>query len=170
MALSASKATLLLRVLSVAFQLASIILLITNKKTASNNNGKFGPKTLTTYRYMFGTNVIGGGYNLLQIVSFLIFRILMNNDDSYVYCLIEFYGDKAISYLLATGSAAGFGATRDLKKFLGEAYNIEHFFDMGYASAILLFLAFLCTAILSILSSYSFLKKVHLFVSHPNPN
>jgi hypothetical protein len=43
---------------------------------------------------MFGTNVIGGGYNLLQIVSFLIFRILMNNDDSYVYCLIEFYGDK----------------------------------------------------------------------------
>jgi hypothetical protein len=42
---------------------------------------------------MVGTGVIGIGYNLLQIISFAIYRILMENDSD-VYRLIEFYGDK----------------------------------------------------------------------------
>jgi hypothetical protein len=42
---------------------------------------------------MFGTAVIGMGYNLLQMISFAIVRILMKKDSD-VYRLIEFYGDK----------------------------------------------------------------------------
>jgi hypothetical protein len=65
---------------------------------------------------------------------------------------------QALSYILATGTAAGFGATSDLKnlkevKF--EDADMKGFFKIGYVSAVLLFLAFLCTAILCILSFYA---------------
>jgi hypothetical protein len=46
---------------------------------------------------MFGTAVIGMGYNLLQMISFAIVRILMKKDSD-VYRLIEFYGDKVYIY------------------------------------------------------------------------
>ncbi|XP_059458632.1 CASP-like protein 4D1 [Corylus avellana] len=151
---SSSKVTLFLRGLSVLFLIASTILIITDDK------GNFRYKDVSSYKYVVGTGVIGIAYNFLQIISFAIFRMLMNNDSD-VYRLIEFYGDKAVSYILATGAAAGFGATKDLKKlqFLN-ADGKSGFFNIGYASALLLFLAFLCTAILSILSSYALPKKV----------
>jgi hypothetical protein len=51
-----------------------------------------------------------------------------------IKAFISFYFiSQAVSYLLTSGSAAGFGATRDLKKYPGETYNIGSFFDMGYA-------------------------------------
>jgi hypothetical protein len=65
-----------------------------------------------------------------------------------------------VSFLLATGSAAGLGATKELKKVEWTKFKLDGFFNMIYASATLLFLAFLCTAILSILSSYALPKKV----------
>ncbi|KAA3481814.1 CASP-like protein 4D1 [Gossypium australe] len=51
--------------------------------------------------------------------------------------LVDFYGDKVISYVLASGSAAGFGATKDLKA-LADATNVDDlddYFDKAYASA-----------------------------------
>jgi hypothetical protein len=67
---------------------------------------------------------------------------------------------QVVSYHLATGSAAGFGASLDLKKYMERKYHMGGFFNMGYASALLLFLAFLCTVILSIMYSYALPKKV----------
>ncbi|XP_062154566.1 CASP-like protein 4D1 [Alnus glutinosa] len=169
MALSASpaKVTLSLRGLSMVFLLASITLLFISDNSVPEYNGVrfLGYKDFSSYKYMLGAAVIGMGYNLLQIISFAIFRILMKKDSD-VYCLIEFYGDKAVSFLLATGSAAGFGATKELKKEKwttvnqDKVINLDGFFNMIYASATLLFLAFLCTAIMSILSSYALPKKV----------
>ncbi|KAK7831254.1 casp-like protein 4d1 [Quercus suber] len=73
--------------------------------------------------------------------------------------LLDFYGDKVISYLLATGAAAGFGVTVDLKETFG-LFIDRSFYEKAYASASLLLLAFVCTAILSVISSYAVPKKV----------
>jgi hypothetical protein len=67
---------------------------------------------------------------------------------------------QVVLFLLATGSAAGFGASIDLNKHIERIYHMGGFFNMGYVSALLLFLAFLCTAILSIMSSHALPKKV----------
>ncbi|GLT70044.1 hypothetical protein SLA2020_421450 [Shorea laevis] len=105
------KVTLSLRGLSTVFLFASVILLITSDTPSPD--GDQGYKAFSSYKYMLGTGVIGIAYSFSQIISFAIFRILMKNDSD-VYSVIEFYGDKVVSYILATGSAAGFGATIDL--------------------------------------------------------
>ncbi|KAH1045629.1 hypothetical protein J1N35_036413 [Gossypium stocksii] len=68
-----------------------------------------------------------------------------------------------ISYVLATGSTAGFGVTKDLKA-LADATNVDDlddYFDKAYASASLLLFAFICAAILSVFSSYALPKMVN---------
>ncbi|KAL4621157.1 hypothetical protein ACB092_06G208000 [Castanea dentata] len=110
---------------------------------------------------MFVTNVIGLEYTFLQI-ALSIFHVIMRNHlivsgDGGI--LLDFYGDKAISYLLAIGAAAGFGATENWKATF-DAFGVDKSFDMkGYASASLLLLAFVCTAILSVIL-YALPKKV----------
>ncbi|KAA3481815.1 CASP-like protein 4D1 [Gossypium australe] len=72
---------------------------------------------------------------------------------------VDFYGDKVISYVLASGSADGFGATKDMKA-LADATNVDDLDDYykAYASASFLLFAFTCAAILSVFSSYALPK------------
>ncbi|CAI0472826.1 unnamed protein product [Linum tenue] len=81
----------------------------------------------------------------------------------------DFYGDKLVSYLLATAVGAGFLVCADLKvnldkmlKTLEDANtaglgdsreNYDKFFNMGFLATTLLFLAFVCMAVVSVLSS-----------------
>ena len=65
-----------------------------------------------------------------------------------------------ISYVLATGAAAGFGVTVDLKR-ITDAGGLEmtKFYEKAYASASLLLLAYICTALLSIISAFALPKR-----------
>jgi hypothetical protein len=72
---------------------------------------------------------------------------------------ICFVFGQVVSYILATGAAAAFGATKELKTQLA-GLGGDKFFNKGYASASLLLLGFVCTAILSVFSSYALPKKV----------
>lgn len=71
---------------------------------------------------------------------------------------------QIISYLLATGSAAGFGVSKDLKDALlalvalDSTDPVDKFFSRGYASASMLLFAFVCLAVLSVFSSYAISK------------
>lgn len=70
---------------------------------------------------------------------------------------------QVISNLLATGAAAGFIATRERQESfweVGQKYYRKHF-DKSYASASVLLLGFICTLILSIVSSYALPKRVN---------
>ena len=71
-----------------------------------------------------------------------------------------FFFAQIISYVLATGAAAGFGITSDMKALfeLLSTYDFGDFYAKANASASLLFLAFVCTAILSVLSSFDLQK------------
>ncbi|XP_060970380.1 CASP-like protein 4D2 [Cannabis sativa] len=105
-------------------------------------------------RYMLSVIVSGLVYSLWRL-GFSIYIFIANVKR---YFLIDFYGDKIISYFLATGTAAGLAVTKDLNAFFNqqlEDYEIDEFCSKGYASASLVLIAFLCTAILSVMSSYA---------------
>ncbi|KAM3693764.1 hypothetical protein ACB094_07G008900 [Castanea mollissima] len=151
--------TLLLKVFNFVFLLISLIVLTSDTATAyieiliSTVTINVHFNNVYAYRYMLATNVIGFAYTLLQIV-FSNFHITMGNH------LIS--GDGGvISYLLATGAAVGFGVTKDLRTTLdGMPDDFDSFDIMGFAAANLLLPAFVCMAILSILSSYALAKKI----------
>ncbi|KAM6582552.1 hypothetical protein CsatB_009554 [Cannabis sativa] len=110
--------------------------------------------------YMLSVIVFGLVYSLWRL-GFSIYLFITNVKG---YFLIDFYGDKIISYLLATGTAAGFAATKDVKTYFSQQFQfldledgeLDGFCSMGYASASLVLIAFICTAMLSVMSSYAF--------------
>ncbi|EXC20163.1 hypothetical protein L484_011407 [Morus notabilis] len=105
---------------------------------------------------MLSAIVIGTAYALLQL-AFTIYNAVSNGEGNHLF---DFYGDKIVSYLLATGAAAGFGVTNDMKTLIELLSTFGNFYEKAYASASLLFLAFVCTAVLSVLSSYALPKTV----------
>ncbi|KAL7253143.1 hypothetical protein ACSBR1_007631 [Camellia fascicularis] len=154
--------TLLLRVLTFVFLLISLIILTTNTATLSISFSTFKIRfnDVYAYRYMLATIVIGIAYTLLQTV-FTIYQLSTGNrlggDRLFQF---DFYADKVMSYILATGAAAGFGATIDLKSvFEGTSSSFDQFFNKGKAAASLLLLGFLCAAVLSIFSSLALPKR-----------
>ncbi|KAK7374827.1 hypothetical protein VNO80_08269 [Phaseolus coccineus] len=148
-------ALLLLRVLTFVFLLIALIL-IAVAKTNDETGDKIKFSDFYTYRYTISTIIIGFVYNLLQM-AFSIFTVVSGNrvlsgDGGYLF---DFFGDKIISYLLISGSAAGFGLTVELRR--GAPSN--SFTDKAHASASLLLIGFLFTAIASTFTSFALPKK-----------
>ncbi|CAL9008026.1 unnamed protein product [Prunus brigantina] len=150
-------ASLILRILTFILLLISLIVLATNTIGSSDDDSKVRFTDFYAYRYMLATIVIGIAYTLLQLVL-TIFNIVRSGDSM---PFLDFFGDKFISYVLATGAAAGFGLTVDLKRLM-DASEVDtlNFDDKAFASASLLLLAFVTTAILSIISAYTLPKRV----------
>ncbi|KAM6582554.1 hypothetical protein CsatB_009556 [Cannabis sativa] len=152
---TASKvASLVLRILTIVLLLISLIVLTTTSKTVETDSGdvRLRFNDIIAYRYVLFTMVIGVAYSLLQL-AFTIFSVISGSEGNLIF---DFYGDKIISYVLATGAGAGFGVTNDMKQLL----ELGNFFEKSYASISLLFLAFICTAVLSVLSSYALPKPL----------
>ncbi|XP_075668318.1 CASP-like protein 4D1 [Castanea sativa] len=154
-----------LRGISLVFLVLSFVILINNGNTYYEAGEKYYFDVLGTYSYMFGAIIVGIGYTVLQTIVFVIFQIIMKSDK---YIVFEFYGDKAISYILLSAAAAGIGASRELKARLivmnndVDSYNsFKNYLSKGFAAANLLLPAFVCTAILSILSSHALSKKIY---------
>ncbi|KAL4613841.1 hypothetical protein ACB092_07G010200 [Castanea dentata] len=158
-------AILSLRGISLLFLLISFVIFINNGTHYKEVDQKIHSfDVLGSYSYMFGATIIGIGYTVLQTIVFVIFQIIMKSDKCIVF---TFYGDKAISYLLLSAAAAGIGASRETKKLLivrdndVDLYNsFKNYLSKGFAAANLLLPAFVCMAILSILSSYALSKKI----------
>ncbi|OMO58962.1 hypothetical protein CCACVL1_25207 [Corchorus capsularis] len=157
--------TLVLKVAMFALLLASLIVLVT--ATATLPVDLFTQLTVHfddvyAYRYVVASIIIGLVYALLQI-AFSIYHFVKGNpliigNGGFI---VDFCGDKVMSYVLATGSAAGFGATKDLKALAdARGLDFDDYFDKAYASSSLLLLAFLCAATLSVFSSYALPKVV----------
>ncbi|KAK9186846.1 hypothetical protein WN944_018235 [Citrus x changshan-huyou] len=160
-------AALFLRVLTFVCLLVSLILLTTNKIEEDidfETIFKVRFNDIYGYRYLLATTVLGMAYTLLQI-AFTLFSIstgnrIISGDGSFTF---DFYGDKVTSYQLATGSAAAFAVTKELKRsepIEGVEDSIDKFLNKGYACASLALIGFVCTAMLSVFSSYSLPKKV----------
>ncbi|XP_054785859.1 CASP-like protein 4D1 [Prosopis cineraria] len=157
---------LVLRVMSMVVLVVALILISIDKGSEVSDDGeryKIKFNDLHSYRYMMVTIIIGFAYNFFQM-ALSIFHVvsgkrLISGDFGY---LLDFSGDEIISYLLATGAAAGFGATLDVHSTFTEFLNVhfDSFFNKANASASLLLAGFLFTATSSILASYALPKKV----------
>ncbi|CAI0472827.1 unnamed protein product, partial [Linum tenue] len=111
-------------------------------------------------RYLLAVAIIGAVYTIVQL-PLAIYHVATGKRLSRKECMPEFdfYGDKLVSYLLATAVGAGFLVCADLKEDantagLGDSReNYDKFFNMGFLATTLLFLAFVCMAVVSVLSS-----------------
>ncbi|EEF31519.1 CASP-like protein 4D1 [Ricinus communis] len=161
--LASRMAALILRILTFIFLIASLVILTTNTATLELDlvEVKVHFKDVYAYRYMLATIVIGLAYTVLQI-AFTLYYVatgnrMMSGDGNLAF---DFFGDKVISYILVTGAAAGFASTKDIKPVFSGSGDFDAFINKGYASASLLLIGFVCTAVLSVFSSYALPKQV----------
>ncbi|CAK9181489.1 unnamed protein product [Ilex paraguariensis] len=149
---------LMVRLLTFICLLISMIILTTNTENVALQFGevKIRFNDVYAYRYMLATIVIGFAYTLLQ-TAFTIFQVSTGNRLA-GGCLyqFDFYGDKVISYMLATGSAAGFGATIDLRSGL---LGFGSFFNKANAAASILLIGFFFSAVSSVFSALALPKR-----------
>ncbi|CAN4106838.1 unnamed protein product [Withania somnifera] len=151
---------LIVRVLTLICLLVSLILIATNTHTTTTDYGdvKIKFNDFYAYRYLIATLVVGMAYTLLQ-TAFSIFLVSTGNRvGGEGLCLFDFYGDKFISYFLATGAAASFGMTQDLKQLQGSD-QLSKFLNTSNAAASLCLLGFIFAAASSVFSSYNLPKR-----------
>ncbi|XP_038877614.1 CASP-like protein 4D1 [Benincasa hispida] len=153
-------ASLILRILTFILIFVALLIIATNSKTVLEgtvNETKIEFKDVNSYRYLVAVAVIGGALSLLQI-AFTIYHLVTKGDGT---PLFDLFSDKLLSYLLLSGASAGLGAGIDMrvnfKELVGNFFN--SFFDKGSAAAAILLLAFICAAIVSILSSLALIRK-----------
>ncbi|XP_059658331.1 CASP-like protein 4D1 [Cornus florida] len=171
-------ATLVARAVTIASLAVSVALMKMNSAACTINSKKFiiSYSEFNAYKFMLFTNFVGFAYTLLQI-PFAVYYLTTGKRLSNHYRLLQFdfYGDKVISFLLAVGVGAVFGATSDLKKALNNSRNFEFFdinsdlsdyyskfddlYNMAYISAGFLLIGFLSSALSSIISSHALTKK-----------
>ncbi|CAI9754045.1 unnamed protein product [Fraxinus pennsylvanica] len=149
-----------LRIFTLLALAASIVLMALN-----NFDNVDGSKTnftdLIAYRYVVAAAGIGFVYTLIQI-PFAIYNVvkekrLIRNGWLQVF---DFYGDKVVAFLLATGVGVGFGVSFELKRGSGDS---KKFLNRGNISTGLLFVGFVYMAFLSIFSSIRFSSSKGFF-------
>ncbi|ESR49235.1 CASP-like protein 4D1 [Citrus sinensis] len=136
-------AALFLKVLTFVCLLVSVILLTTNK---IEEDIDFETIFKMRFNDIYGYSISTG-------------NLIISGDGSFTF---DFYGDKVTSYQLATGSAAAFAVTKELKRsepIEGVEDSIDKFLNKGYACASLVLIGFVCTAMLSVFSFNSLPKK-----------
>ncbi|XP_058106962.1 CASP-like protein 4D1 [Magnolia sinica] len=161
--------TLTLRLLALGLLAASVAVLATDRVTFDDGT-KATFKDIVAYRFVISTGAIGFAYALFQI-PFAVYHVSTGKQMIRNECLPEFdfYGDKIIAFLLATGVGAGFAVSFEFKKLIRDFIDsferlgvpglteseskLDKFLDRANIATGLLFLAFLCMAALSVLSS-----------------
>ncbi|XP_055802102.1 CASP-like protein PIMP1 [Solanum dulcamara] len=148
---------LIVRVLTLVCLLISLIVIATNTHTTSLNFVDIKTKSTDfyAYRYLISSVVIGMAYTLLQTAFSIFFVTTGNRLGGEGLCLFDFYGDKFISYFLATGAAASFGMTQELKRIS----DLDKFLNTSNAAASLCLFGFFFAAASSIFSSYNLPKR-----------
>ncbi|CAA2941843.1 CASP 4D1 [Olea europaea subsp. europaea] len=158
---SVRNSVLVLRIFALLLLAASVALMVINNFTISD-----GTKTkfsdLIAYRYVLATALAGVAYTLIQI-PFAIYNVvnekrLLRNGFLQEF---DFYGDKIIAFLLATGVGVGFGVSCEIQRLIKqsgagedeETMKTNKFLDKGNISSGLLLGGFVCMAVLCILSS-----------------
>ncbi|XP_009345438.1 CASP-like protein 4D1 [Pyrus x bretschneideri] len=148
-----------LRVLTSIFLVVSLAILLSNVLSGDRDH-KVHFYDFVPYRYMAAAIVIGIAYSLFQ-TAVTVIRIRRENHRS---ILLDFYGDKVISNVVATGAVAGFVMTAQVQKDWSELVGIDaydKYIKRSHAADGLVLLAFVCTFMLSVLSSYALPKKVY---------
>lgn len=150
---------LFLRIVTLAFLVAGIVVLALNQAaniTTSSNGNKVVSTLkflhLASYKYIFAAIIISQTYITVQIV-FSLCRLVTGIQRGLIIRYFDFIGDKILTYLLATGAAAAFGASIDM-----EISGDSSYLNQGKTAASLVLIAFFFSAISSVISSHSLPK------------
>ncbi|XP_051116480.1 CASP-like protein PIMP1 [Andrographis paniculata] len=151
--------SLVVRILTIICLFVSLVVLFTASGYASNRYYyvKVTFKNVNAFRYLCSALVIGLVYTLAQ-TGLAVYQIITGSNfggDTLIY--FEFYGDKALSYLLATGGAAGLGMTQDVEG-ITDRLGLDRFINKANASIALCLLGFAFSILSSIFSSFNLPK------------
>ncbi|KAK6790338.1 hypothetical protein RDI58_014138 [Solanum bulbocastanum] len=156
--------SLVIRLITFSFLLVSLIVIATNSFDAFDIYGfpiKVESTDIHVYRYMISADVIGMAYTLLLIVL-IFFQAKSGSPIDSGLAYFEFYGDKIILFLLTTGAAAGLGLTVEYNRLKDNdetTQNMQNFINIANASASVLFLGSISSAISSVISSLNLPKR-----------
>ncbi|KAL8171197.1 hypothetical protein V2J09_023001 [Rumex salicifolius] len=147
---------LFLRICTLAFLVAGVVELAVDQASniTSTSGGSSVVSTLrildiASYKYILAAIIIGQTYITVQIVVSLC-RMVTGVTRGFIALYFDFIGDKILSYLLATGAAAAYGASINME--------ISGSNSKGKSAANLVLIAFFFSAISSVLSSHSLPK------------
>ncbi|KAH6820721.1 hypothetical protein C2S53_003416 [Perilla frutescens var. hirtella] len=119
------RAVLFLRILTLLTLAASAVLMGLNNIT-NDDGSKIKFTDLIAYRYVFAVGAIGFVYTLIQL-PFAIYNVLQEKRLIRNACLPEFdyFGDKVMALLLASGVGVGFGVTFEFKRAFDSVFSDE---------------------------------------------
>ncbi|XP_055804985.1 CASP-like protein PIMP1 [Solanum dulcamara] len=155
---------LVIRGITFIFLLVSLIVIATDSFDTFDIYGfpiKVESTDIHVYRYMISADVIGMAYTLLLVVL-TIFQVKSGSPIDSGLAYFEFYGDKIILFLLATGAAAGLGLTVEYKRLMDTddtTQQIQNFMNIANTSASLLLMGSLFSVISSFSSSLNLPKR-----------
>ncbi|KAM6562937.1 hypothetical protein CsatB_022935 [Cannabis sativa] len=114
---------LALRIVALLLFVGSIVVLLLDTYKLSDGD-KTTFKDVNSYRYVIGTAAIGAAYLIVQLPFAIYYgwkgkRLIPGK----VLAELDFYGDKLVSLLAASGVGAGFATTFELKDFVPDAMD-----------------------------------------------
>ncbi|CAD6253601.1 unnamed protein product [Miscanthus lutarioriparius] len=167
-------AVLILRLLALGLLAASLALIAADRLNVdSDPPEKYTFRDVYAYRYVLAVAVVGCAYTLLQLplAAVSIASGKRSIGGTVAVALVLVLADVVFALLLATGAAAGFGFTYDVKRYLYGLFDetetleddklhrdMDRFFELAYASAGLMLSAAACMALVIMLSVYSLAK------------
>ncbi|XP_057804900.1 CASP-like protein 4D1 [Salvia miltiorrhiza] len=148
----ALRAILALRMLTLLTLAVSALLMGLNNRTTDFVNIKF--TDLIAYRYVFAVGAVGFLYTLIQL-PFAIYNVVHNKRLIRNGCLPEFdyFGDKVMALLLASGVGVGFGVTFEFKRAFEFSSEAKKYLDRGNISTGILLAGTVFMALLLAFSS-----------------
>ncbi|KAK4353394.1 hypothetical protein RND71_028912 [Anisodus tanguticus] len=156
---------LVIRAITFIFLFVSLIVITTDSFDTYDTNEfpiTFKSTDIYAYRYMISADAIGMAYTLL-LVWLTISQVKSGSPIDSGLPYFEFYSDKVILFLLATGAAAGLGLTVEYNRVvdidIDQELKIQNFLNIANASASLLLLGSVSSFISSVISSLNLPRK-----------
>ncbi|XP_073284602.1 CASP-like protein 4D1 [Primulina huaijiensis] len=142
-----------LRIFTLLALAASIVVMVLNKaKDVDGSEAMF--YDIIGYRYVVAVGGVGVIYTLIQI-PFAIYNVAQEKrwiHNGFIQ-EFDFYGDKVIAFLLATGVGVGFGISFEFQRFFHPIGEGKKYLNMANISTGILLAGFASMALLCIFSS-----------------
>ncbi|TMW89364.1 hypothetical protein EJD97_017270 [Solanum chilense] len=156
-----------LRILTLLTCKAAIAIIVFNKFTIQNGQ-ETNFSSIRGYWYVLAIAAGEILYSLIQL-PFSLYQAIKGKRliSGQFLPMFDFYGDKVMAFLLASGVGVGFGVSIELKNFVDESIDIneedevrvefrekgDKFFDNGIIASGILLAGFTTMAIITILNS-----------------
>ncbi|KAK7314704.1 hypothetical protein VNO77_33231 [Canavalia gladiata] len=167
---------LFLRIVTLAASAVTVVLVVTNKVNFDDGS-KLRFQDLNSYWYVVVAAAVAAAYCIVQLPFAIYYAVKQKRFISNGFLPeFDFYGDKVISLILATGIGVGFAVSIEFKKFFNDLFNnagasksdttrstYNNFFIRGIIASSILVVALLSMVVVSIISSINRTQSKGIF-------